>query len=87
MSIDREGKNYCGLEINWNYNKKYVDISMSNYIPKVLQKHQHPHPDQPNYAPFPWSAPTFGQRMQYTKKTGTAPLLDEKGKKTSPIRH
>ena len=27
-TVDREGKNYCGLYLDWNYKLGYVDISM-----------------------------------------------------------
>ena len=36
ISTDWEGKNYCGLSFNWNYDAGYVDISMPTYIDKVL---------------------------------------------------
>ena len=37
-SIDWEGQNYLDLTMDWNYAKKYVDISMSGYIPTALKK-------------------------------------------------
>jgi len=36
VSIDWTGKNYCGFEITWNYEQKYVDIQMPGYIEKLL---------------------------------------------------
>ena len=38
---DWEGKNYCRLTLNWNYDKSYVNISMSGYVKKALEKYQH----------------------------------------------
>ena len=41
-SIDWEGGNYYGLNLDWNYNKIYVDVSMPGYVAKALHKFQHP---------------------------------------------
>ena len=35
-SIDWEGKQYVGLSLNWNYDKRYVDLSMPGYILRPL---------------------------------------------------
>ena len=51
ISVDWEGKNYCGLTLEWNYEKGYVDISMPGYIEKfapnsfilILNIHNMPH--------------------------------------------
>ena len=37
-TIDNEGKNYCGLTLDWNYRQGYVDISMPKYIQKLLKR-------------------------------------------------
>ena len=41
ITIDWNGNNYCGLKVDWNYQKQYVDISMPGYIAKVLRRFQH----------------------------------------------
>ena len=51
ISQDWTGNNYCGLQLNWNYKKLFVDISMPKYLPAALQKYQHKHPAKPQYAP------------------------------------
>ena len=33
-SVDWEGSKYCGMELNWDYNKGHVDIS----IPTCIQE-------------------------------------------------
>ena len=42
VTIDWEGKNYCGLNIDWNYTNGWVEISMPHYIPNMLRKFNHP---------------------------------------------
>ena len=41
ISIDKDGKNYCGLTIDWNYKKGYVEFHMPNFVTKVLHKFKH----------------------------------------------
>ena len=35
-TTDWDGKNYCGLQMDWDYVEGYVDISMSGYVKKSL---------------------------------------------------
>ena len=52
IKVDREGKNYCGLKIDWDYEKERVDISMMGSVPKALYKYQHPPPKIHNIRPI-----------------------------------
>ena len=36
-----EGKDFCGLHFDWNYDKQYVDISMPDYVKKALKRLQY----------------------------------------------
>jgi len=38
VTRDWHGRNFCGLTIDWNYDKQYVDISMPKYINHLLTK-------------------------------------------------
>ena len=37
VTIDWEGKHFCGLTIYWHYIQGYVDISMPEYIKDALE--------------------------------------------------
>ena len=78
-SVDWTGKNYLGLTLEWNYIKKWVDISMPGYIPAARHKFQHKDPKKPQYSPHPWTKPTFGQRIQWVKVDPNSPKLDKPG--------
>jgi hypothetical protein len=80
ISVDWEGKNYCGLTLEWNYEKGYVDISMPGYIEKVRTKLLHPNPKYPQHAPHRWTTPSYGSKVQMAP-VDTSPLLDKHGKK------
>ena len=41
ISTDWEGKNCCGLTLDWSYKKVFVDMSMPGYVKKALEKYQH----------------------------------------------
>ena len=81
ISEDPTGSHYCGLQIDWNYYKQYVDISIPGYMAKALQKFQHPTPKKPQYAPHAWIPPTYGKKLQYALPPETLPLLDKNGTK------
>ena len=36
--LDITGKNFLGFTLNWNYKKGYIDLSIPNYVKKVLKK-------------------------------------------------
>ena len=41
---DWKGKIYCRITLDWNYEERYLDISMPRYIPKILQRFDHKKP-------------------------------------------
>ena len=57
ITEDWKGNNYLGLNLDWNYQQGYVDISMPGYIAKVLHKFQHIKPSKDQYAPHKWTEP------------------------------
>ena len=81
ISIDRDGNNYCGLLIEWDYKNGYVDISMPQYVAKALSKYNHPTPLRPQYAPHCWTQPAYGQKVQLAPQSDTTALLDTKDKR------
>ena len=54
ISIDWDGKNYCGPTLDWNYAKQHVDISIPNYIGNALKKFNHKSSKSPQHAPHDW---------------------------------
>ena len=47
MEKDWQGKLYCGITLDWNYEKGYVDTSMPNYVAKQLIRYRHKAPKRP----------------------------------------
>ena len=79
ITVDKEGKNFCGLTLDWNYKEGFVDISMPGYIPTKLKKYQHPTPQKPQYAPHKWLKPVYGKTLQHAPPPDTTDKLDAKG--------
>ena len=81
ISLDREGKNYCGLTLHWNYKEGYVDVDMPQYVSKKLQNYQHSAPEKPQHAPHKWNQPAYGQKTQFAPEPDKTSDLNEKDKK------
>ena len=79
--IDWNGTNYLGMTLDWHYDKKYVDVSMPNYITKVLERLQHPKPARPQFSPQDWTKPTYGAKVQYAPSPSSSPFLPASGVK------
>ena len=53
-------KLYCGLNLEWDYYKIEVLVSIPNYVTKALHKFQHTTPKRTQYAPHQWLYPNYG---------------------------
>ena len=76
ITFDWDGKHYLGLDLDWDYIKRTVTLSMPKYIASVLHRLRHPHPKRKQYSPHRWSTPTYGAKVQYAPSDDDAPLLD-----------
>ena len=47
MTKDWEGKAYCGLILEWNYTLHICELSLPNYIGKMLLRFQYLQPTRP----------------------------------------
>ena len=77
VTTDWDGKNYCGLYLDWHYDKGYVDISMPDYVLNALKKFRHQFPLRPCHAPHQWNRPVYGQKIQFAKDEDTSDVLTE----------
>jgi hypothetical protein len=78
ISSDWKGSAYCGLTLEWDYNKRTVDLSMPGYIKAALHKYQHPAPTCPEHAPHKWNPPVYGAKAQYVEDDNNSPVLSAK---------
>ncbi len=78
---DWAGDLYCGINLEWNYAKRWVDIAIPIYAIKNLTRYNHPAPVKPQYCPYTPNSITYGRDNQATTPSNTSPLLDAAGKK------
>jgi hypothetical protein len=79
ITEDWTGSLYCGIQLDWDYAKGIVDLSMPKYVPEALHKFQHPAPYRPEHAPHDWSKPAYGQKQQFVAPPDDSKLLDRDG--------
>jgi hypothetical protein len=72
---DWTGNLFLGLTIEWNYQARWVDISMPLYLPKAMHKFQHATPSKYQGAPHAWTVPTYGAKIQYATNDDESPVL------------
>ena len=77
ITVDTEGKNFCGMTLDWNYQQSYVDISMPEYVQKALDKLQHTPSTTPQHAPHRWVPITYGNKIQNAPVEDSSPCLSE----------
>eukprot|EP00804_Cyclotella_cryptica_P000699 CCRYP_000983-RA/>CCRYP_000983-RA protein AED:0.36 eAED:0.37 QI:0/0/0/1/1/1/5/0/509 len=81
MSIDWDGKLYCGIQLDWDYNLRTLDISMPRYIDNVLQRFQHPIPSSPQNVPYKPFPKKYGAAAQDPLPKDASGPLDSAGQK------
>ena len=53
---DWEGKLYCGIELGWNYEGRWVDTSMRTYVSNQLVRYDYPQPKGLQQTPYRYIA-------------------------------
>lgn len=73
VAVDWSGDVYCGMSLDWNYQEKYVDISMPGYIHRALNKFQHSKPVKPQHSPYQYIIPNYKIHPQIASLPDEAP--------------
>ena len=77
LSTDFTGSNYCGLTVDWDYDWKFVDISMPGYVVKALKKIRRT-PKTPQYSPHKYARPQYGITIQFAKPPDNSTIATKK---------
>jgi hypothetical protein len=78
---DTAGNLFCGINLQWNYNKGYIDLSIPKYFLKQLTRYAHPAPLKPQHCPYSPNPIKYGKDNQAPTPTGNSPLINDAGKK------
>ena len=79
VTTDWEGKLCCGIQLDWNYKERWVDISMPTYVREMLHRFNHPMPSRPEHAPHRFTRIQHGAGPQLAEADDDSPPLDDKG--------
>ena len=81
MEEDWQGKLYCGITLDWNYEKGYVNLSMPNYVSKQLIRYRHKAPKRPQNCPYDPPPRVYGKKSQEMPKEKASPPVSDDEKK------
>ena len=75
VDIDWDGKRFCGVHLEWDYDKRTCSLSMPDYVTSALHKFQHPKPNKAQDSPYPANAKQYGVKVQLTDPIDTTARL------------
>ena len=52
---------YCGITLEWNYEKRWLNIFMPGYIQKLLQKYKYESHPRPQHSPYVMTPKKYGK--------------------------
>ena len=76
MKIDHTGSKFVGLTVDYNKQAGYIDISMPDYIPKILARFPHSH-IKPCDSPMIYTPPDYKTAQDVTEPDASGTLTDE----------
>ena len=77
ITKDWKATKFCGIDLNWNYRKRKVTLSMIGYVKKLLHKLQHKIPFTQEHNPHIWTAPKYGTKVQYAPNVNNLPIVSK----------
>ena len=80
VTVDMEGKEYIKIELDWDYEKREVHLSMPPYLQKALQKFDNTIPTKQEDSPYPHNEPKYGAKQKFAEYDTSAPVGKEEQK-------
>ena len=78
ITTDWSGSKYLGLDLDWDYEKREVHLSMWGYIRRALIRFQHERPKRDQNQPYPHTPIKYGEKIQHSEPDDDSPELDRK---------
>ena len=73
VTTDWEGNKYAGIDLKWNYKFRTFQLTMGDYIQKLLLVYGHPTPRKPQRSPHQHREIIYGASIQNPLKEDTSP--------------
>ncbi|KAL7483042.1 hypothetical protein ACHAW6_008693 [Cyclotella cf. meneghiniana] len=67
VTVDLEGKEYVKIELDWDYEKGQVHLSMQPYLQKALRQFDNVIPSKRQDSPYPHVVPKYGAKEQFAE--------------------
>ena len=80
LNKKNQGTRYCGVTMDWDYEKHEVHLSVPGYVTKALQRFKHELTKIQNQ-PYPHVPPNYGVKFQFSKDINKSPLVSKEDKK------
>ena len=77
---DWDAQQYIGINLDWNYTKGEVLLSMKDYVQQALKQFKHEVPKQLHYGPSKVEAIQYGEKVQYSHPIDNRPITKEQHK-------
>jgi hypothetical protein len=78
LTKDWTGNLYCGINLDWDYDNRTVDILMPGYIKKKLQEYNHVRSKKIQTCPYTPAPKQFGSEAQCPLPADNSPPLTKK---------
>ena len=76
ISKDWKGQLYLGLDLDWDYKKRVVQVSMLKYFTYAIKRFQHKHPQNPQDQPYPHINTIYGAKSKYSRNADNSSILE-----------
>ena len=73
LKVDTEAKQYVGIHLRWDYERRTVKISMDGYVEQALMELEH-ECSTTTYAPSYYTPPKYGAKVQFATVDTSAVL-------------
>jgi len=81
ITVDMEGSRFCGLFMDWDYEKREVHCSIPGYVEAALKRFKHERPSKPQHQPHPHNPVQYGSKAQYVEPEDDSPKLNKEDKR------
>jgi hypothetical protein len=65
VAVDREGKEFLKIDLDWDYKNGKVHLSMAPYLQKALRQFENLVPTKRHDSPYPHTEPTYEAKQQF----------------------
>jgi hypothetical protein len=80
ITEDWAGTKYLGIDLDWDYAKREVHLSMKKYVQNALHRFQHEPPKRKQNQPYPHVPVEYGAKTQFVRPEDDSPQLGKDDK-------